>query len=524
MKHLPNLPVGESSFKTIRENQNIYVDKTRHIFRIIDEGKYYFLSRPRRFGKSLTISTLKCLFQGKQDLFTDLWIEKNTEWEWKEYPVILIDFNQISHDTPNSFKLGLESSLKNLGRLYGVQLRESLLKEQFKELILSLYQKTGMPVVILMDEYDKPLIDHLGRGEDALQIAMANRDILRYFMGVIKGGDVVPVLRFVFITGVSSFSQVSIFSELNNLDDLTMSESCADMFGYTREELESYFMPYIRQLARKAGTSEAQVMQALASYYNGYRFSKRDVRVYNPFSVLTALKRKKIANYWFKTGTPTFLINLLHEADWYLPDIENMQATEGLFSVYDIEHLQIEALLFQTGYVTIKEIRGNLYNFGYPNQEVKTAFLENLFRSYTPNVRGSSRFAMLSDYLQINDLNNFIETVKAIYASIPYTLEIQRDEAYFHTLFYLMVSASGVKTQSEVLTCKGRIDLLMEFDDKVFIIEFKCNQSADKALQQIKGKRYADPYRQTGKKIVLMGINFNTEEHNIIEWQYELMS
>ncbi len=521
MKKMQNLPVGYSSFERIREDGFLYVDKTRHLFQLLDTGMFYFLSRPRRFGKSLTVSTLRCLFQGRKELFEGLWIAENTDWEWKKHPVIVLDFNQISHDTPENLRQGLERCLKNTGQLYDIQLSESLLKEQFKELILSLYQKTGMPVVILVDEYDKPLIDHLGKGETSLETAKLNRDILKYFLGVIKGADVSGVLRFVFVTGVSKFSRVSIFSELNNLKDLTMSEDYADMLGYTQEELETCFAPYFPGFAQKQKLSETELLEKLRQQYNGYRFSVRDIRVYNPFSILYAMDEKNFKAYWFETGTPTFLVNLLHENNWYLPTVENMQATEALFSVYEIERLQPEALLFQTGYVTIKDTEEGLYTFDYPNREVKTAFLEILFYSYTKGLRDGSRFVLLSKYLRLEDMNAFIETMTAIYASIPYPLETKRDEAYFHTVFYLMVSASGVTAHSEVMDCDGRIDLLVEFPDKVYIIEFKCNRRAAAAIGQIKDKAYDRKYRQSGKKIILMGISFDTEKRNISEWKHE---
>jgi len=521
MKELQKLPVGDSSFESIRKDNQVYVDKTRHIFQMVDKGKYYFLSRPRRFGKSLTVSTLKCLFQGRKDLFEGLWIAQNTDWEWKPYPVIVIDFNEISHDTPENLKLGLESSLRNTGQTYDIQLSESLLKEQFRELILSLHQKTGMPVVILIDEYDKPLIDHLGKGRESLETAKANRDILKYFLGVIKGNEVSAVLRLVFITGVSKFSRVSIFSELNNLTDLTMNRHYAEMLGYTQAELETCFAEHIDRFAEECGKTREQITENLKTRYNGYRFSEKDVRVYNPFSVLKALDEMAFKNYWFETGTPTFLVNLLNENNWYLPSIENMQATEALFSVYEIENLQPEALLFQTGYVTIKDIEGRLYTFDYPNQEVKTAFLEILFHSCTRGLRDGSRFVLLSKYLRLEDFKSFIQTMTAIYASIPYTLENKRDEAYFHTVFYLMVSASGLDARSEVLTSMGRIDLVITFPDKIYIIEFKCGQNADAAIKQIRENGYAAPYRQTGKKIILMGIDFDTEKRNISEWKTE---
>ncbi|MBF0204021.1 MAG: AAA family ATPase, partial [Desulfamplus sp.] len=501
MKKLLNLPTGDSSFESIRYNKYLYVDKTKHIYQMIDSGKYYFLSRPRRFGKSLTVSTLNCIFQGKKELFKGLWIADNRDLEWKEHPVIMIDFNQISHDTSENFIISLSRSLVKTAEIYGVSSDAPLLKDQFKELVISLYQKTGMPVVILIDEYDKPMIDHIGKGENSLNIAKANREILKNFMGVIKGGDVTPVVRFVFITGVSKFSRVSIFSELNNLSDLTMNRNYADMLGYTQAELESYFSGHIQLFAQELGETSKAIFEKLKNYYNGYRFSEIDIKVYNPFSVLNSLEEKAFKNYWFETGTPTFLVNLLKEKNCYPPAIENMQVTEALFSMYDLEHFQPEALLFQTGYVTIKDVEERLYTFGYPNNEVKTAFLENLFYSYTAEVKENSKFMLLSKYLREENFNDFIDTMRAIYASIPYTLENRRDESYFHTIFYLMVSASGVTARNEVLTCNGRIDLVIEFLDKIFIIEFKCNQSADAALEQILDRGYerATKYERTAK-------------------------
>ncbi|MFP4390445.1 MAG: AAA family ATPase, partial [Desulfococcaceae bacterium] len=260
MTRLPNLPVGDASFESIRGNGDLYVDKTRHFFDLVNRGKYYFLSRPRRFGKSLTVSTLRCLFQGKRELFEGLWIGERSDWEWKEYPTILLDFNQISHDTPENTEIGLGSSLKDTADTHGLSLKAPLVKEQFRELILSLRRETGMPVVVLIDEYDKPLIDFLGKGEDGMKIAKANRDILKHFLGVLKGGDVATALRFVFITGVSKFSRVSIFSELNNLSDLTMNRRYADMLGYTQGELETDFAPYLEAFAEQRGESRESVI------------------------------------------------------------------------------------------------------------------------------------------------------------------------------------------------------------------------------------------------------------------------
>ena len=523
MKSLKKLPLGIQAFETFKRENCLYVDKTEHVFRMTDQGMFYFLARPRRFGKSLLVSVLKCLFQGKKELFESLWIAEPGRWEWKEHPIIIIDFNGITHDTPENFHTGLGICLDDISSNYHVELKMPLLKEKFRELIIALWKKTEIPVVILVDEYDKPIIDHLGKGEDAMKTARANRDILKNFFGVLKDTAVSPLLRFVFITGVSKFSRVSIFSDLNNLNDITMNPGYADMLGYTRKDLESCFEDHIRRFSETVGLSPEEIKTELMRCYDGYRFSKKNVRVCNPFSVIKTLAESDFGNWWFETGTPTFLVNLLREKAYNLPQIENLEVAEQVFSTYDIDCLKPEALLFQTGYVTIKDVQGQLYILDYPNQEVKTSFLKYLLFSFTRenDAQTSSKFLKLSEYLKKEDFNAFFETVTAIFASIPYTISAKKDEAYFHTLFYLMVSASGTDVKSEVITSQGRIDMTAKFSDKVFIMEFKCNQSAEAGIKQIQEKGYADKYKQSGKKIFFMGINFSTEKRNLADWNVE---
>ena len=516
------LPIGIQAFETIRENGYLYVDKTRHVFRMIDEGMFYFLARPRRFGKSLLVSTLKCLFQGRRELFHGLWLGDHAEWDWKPYPIILMDFNGITHDTPENLKLDLERTLVKTAATHGVNITEPLLKGKFKELLLSIFEKTGRPVVVLVDEYDKPIIDHLGKGKGGLQTARLNRDIMKDFWGVLKDIDVSPALRFVFLTGVSKFSRVSIFSELNNLDDLTMSRFYAEMLGYTDAEMTSCFCEHIDLFSQETGQTQDFILTRLKQQYDGYRFSQKEVTVYNPFSVLKALHHMAFQQYWFETGTPTFLVNLMREKGYYFPALEGLEVTESVFSTYDLDNLKPEALLFQTGYLTISRVN-RLYTLNYPNQEVRHAFLENLFRSLVQDGRTeeSSKFALLTGYLDSEDFNAFFETITAIFASIPYSLETKRDEAYFHTLFYLMVSASGMDARSEILTCRGRIDLAVIFPDKVFLMEFKCDQDAKTGIQQIRNKGYAEPYLPSRKKVFLMGIDFSSQKRNLADWKVE---
>jgi len=523
MKKFKKLPIGISTFETIRTDEYIYVDKTRHLFQLADEGMYYFMSRPRRFGKSLTVSSLQCLFQGKKVLFDDLWIAEHGQWEWKEYPVIVIDFNLIPRFNEKVLRQGISLNLKQTALNYGITLHTDFIETQLQELVTGLKKLFKLNVVVLVDEYDKPIIDHLGMGEEGLNIAKRNRDVMKSFFGVLKGAQVAECLRFVFFTGVSKFSRVSIFSELNNLKDITMNKKYADALGYNHDEMESYFHPYIAIFALKLGISEAEMTEKLRHYYNGYRFSDKDLKVYNPFSILCALDDNQLKNYWFETGTPTFLVNILKESDYPVAKIENLQLDEMIFSVYDIDCLQPEALLFQTGYITIRDVNDDIYSFQYPNQEVKISFLKFLMFAYIPG-NGSDRslFKRLCTYLRQEDLDAFMETVAVLFASIPYTLESKRDEAYFHTAFFLMVSASGVNAQSEVLTCKGRIDLVMEFTDKIYIIEFKCNQSAEAGIKQIRAKGYDQKFKSSAKKIILMGINFDSEKRNVTEWKIDM--
>jgi hypothetical protein len=301
---------------------------------------------------------------------------------------------------------------------------------------------------------------------------------------------------------------------------MTMHAAYADILGYTQEEVETCFKPHITQLAEKLGWSREQVIIKLAQHYNGYRFSEKEIHVYNPFSILNAFEELEFRNYWFESATPSFLINLLKQEQYEFPEIENLVMIKSL-TTYNLENLAPEVLLFQAGYVTIKEIRNGAYILDYPNQEVKQAFIDHILFSHTPGFHRKTRSQVLRlrEYLEQEDFETFFETMRAIFASIPYDIESKRDEAYFHTIFYLLMSASGMAAQSSVLTCDGRIDLVLTFSDKVYIIEFKCNQSADIAIRQIQEKRYADPYQSGGKKIVLLGINFDPEKRNLAEWK-----
>jgi len=485
MKNLKKLPIGQSSFENIIRDNELYVDKTEKIYELINSTKFNFLSRPRRFGKSLLISTIENIFLGHKELFKDLWIY-NSDWKWEKYPVIVIDFNEIMVNSQYELINGICKILDKIGNKYGITLEEKKFKYKFTEIIVKLYEKFNTEVVVLVDEYDKPIINHLGEGDDRLQIAKKNREILREFFSTLKAKDVISKLRFLLLTGVSKFSQAGVFSALNNLADLTMSTKYADLLGITEEELEVYFKDYIEECGKEYGLNYDKMREMIRDYYNGYRFSRKDIKVYNPYSLINFFNEKEFRNYWFESGTPTFLVNLIKERNYYIPEAENLVVTEGVFSTYEIEDLDIRALLFQTGYLTIKDydFRRNRYTLGYPNKEVKYSFLENLLKNFIGK-KTENRYIKIGEYLETGEVDELIEVIKSIFASIPYIQGARLNEANFHTLFYLMIGAGGYPAEMELLTYEGRIDLKVEIEDKIYIMEFKCNQSAEKAIEQI---------------------------------------
>jgi hypothetical protein len=519
---MKKLPVDVHDFHHMITGDHVYVDKTQYIHKMATEGTYYFLSRPRRFGKTLLVSTLEHLFRGNKELFKGLWIE-NADWDWTPHPVLRIDMSEISNATPELLKAGLWLTLAKIAQDNGFQLSSKLLPESFKETIVEIHRQRDERIAVLIDEYDKPLINHLGKGEEELEIAKQNRDVLREFYGVLKGGNVGKALRFVFLTGISKFARVSIFSELNNLDDLSMQEPYSALLGYTDEELERYFEPYIRQLSKRLKAPLEETLQDIRTWYNGYRFSDLDLKVYNPFSVTRLLKQCKFKNYWFDTATPAFLVNLIKEKKYPIPDIETLEIHEDSFSTYDLEQLRLEPLLLQTGYLTIRGYDGVLYRLGYPNQEVKNSFLGHLYNTVVAieDIGLREQYRRLHQYLAQEQFDHFVETANAILAAIPYEHIRDQDEHYYHTVLYLMLAASGVLVPTEVLTSHGRIDMEVHFSDKVYIVELKCNQSAAQAIAQIKEKKYFEKHLHGGRKILLLGVNFSTEQRRITEWRVE---
>ncbi len=510
---MKNLPVGVQTFSKLINGNYLYIDKTRDIYNLFAEGgQYYFLSRPRRFGKSLLISTLAEIFSGNKEFFKGLWIYDKIEWT--QHPVIHLDFSEVTFKTPDKLEKALDTRVEKIAADYNIQLdHELFLKEKFGQLLEKMSQK--QKVAILIDEYDKPITEYIEAEE--IETAKKIRKVLKNFYGVIKASD--AYLRFVFITGVSKFSKVSLFSDLNNLTDITLFEKFSTLLGYTEAELDHYFSPYMEQMAVKRGMSKNYLVDTVRKWYNGYSWDGENF-VYNPYSILNLFNADSFGNFWFSTGTPTFLIQLIKSQQIDIMEFENLPVNSFTFDSYDIENMEIAALLFQTGYLTVKKItiedEEKTYELSYPNQEVKNSFLTHLFWEYTQKKMSSNTRLLkrIGKAVQADDMDRFIRELKSLFASIPYHIFIGEREAYYHTIIYLVLSLNGADIKCEDPTNIGRIDAVVETANKIYIMEFKMG-SEQEALEQIKEKKYYEKYLGKGKEIVLIGIGFDPEKRNI---------
>lgn len=512
-----NLPIGIQTFDKIRENDFVYVDKTELIYKLASSLKPSFLSRPRRFGKSLLVSTLDALFSAKRELFRGLWIEKS-DWDWIEYPIINLDMSPVFNRTPEGLEQNLIRELNAIAKRYGISLNGESAANYLQDLIIKMGAK--QKVVVLIDEYDKPLIDHI---DNNIEIAKANQKILREFYTILKSQD--KHLRFVFLTGVTKFSKVSVFSGINNLNDWTMSNAYSTLLGYTKAELEKYFAKDIEALAQKKQISIPECYNKIKEWYNGYKFSSEGELVYNPLSTMQLLENQQFSGYWFETGTPTFLVNLLKKREFDIYNLEDIEVDAESFGSFDIEDLPTLPLLYQTGYLTIQSYDEdfNSYKLGFPNREVREAFSKNLLSSFASSrMECSKLLVLLSRNLRENpwDFALFFELCENIFALIPYDLYLKH-EKYFHSLFYLAVKLAGFRIGAEIHTQHGRTDAALEDNHKVIIFEFKFNETAQAAIDQIKHKKYYQLYQVSNRPIYLVGINFNGERRIIDGWLVE---
>ena len=527
------LPVGIQSFKVLRENRYLYVDKTAYLAQLVTSGRVYFLSRPRRFGKSLFLSTLEAYFLGKKELFKGLYLEKLEEEvavqedrdAWEEYPVLYLDFNTENYHDEQSIHSILHTHLSGWEKQYGADTAEQTFSSRFKGLIERTYQQTGKQVVILVDEYDKPLLQTMGVNE---ALNEQYRNTLKAFYSVMKTCD--QYIRFAFLTGVTKFSKISIFSDLNNLEDISLQRDYAGICGITKQELEQSFIPEIELLSEKEGLTGSEIRAALKKQYDGYLFAKEGESVYNPFSLLSAFKAKDFGSYWFSTGTPTFLVNYLKEAHYFIPDLDgNVELNEAGLETYRAVTENALPILFQSGYLTIigysKEAR--LYQLGFPNDEVRYGFLENLLPAYSGlplGDTGKSVWQFVQD-IRGEKVDSFMERMRSIIAGIPYDNFSEENmklrEQNYQTAVYLVFALMGQFVQTEVHCSTGRTDCVVYTANTIYIFEFKLsgNGSAEDALNQIKEKSYAARYQASGKKIVLIGSSFDEEARTIKEWQ-----
>ncbi len=504
------LALGHQEFSEVIGNNCIYVDKTELIYNLITRGTYYFLSRPRRFGKSLLANTIKELYLGNKELFKGLWIYDKWDWE-KTYPVVKISFSNIDHE-----KLGLvqaiEDELDNIANDYTIKLTKKSIATKFKELLIELSKKGQ--VVIIIDEYDKPIIDYL----DDLDKAEENRKILKNFYSILKDAD--KYVKFFFVTGVSKFSQVSIFSDLNNLIDITLNKHFSAMIGWTKDEIEKYFPEYIKEVAKNYENIFSDIMKTITEWYDGYSWDGQ-TRVFNPVSVMNLFKSGDFRNYWFTTGTPTFLIKYIKRENVLPYNIENVTISTETLDKYEIENITLIPLLFQTGYLTIKsyDLANGEYVMGYPNREVARSFSQHFLAEHTTgkfDITDSLLYKIRRSFIE-NNIEDLIEHLTILFENIPYNL-VDKTEKYFHSLFYLIIKIIGYNIETEIITIRGRIDAVVKTENHIFIVEFKINQSAQTAIKQIKDKKYALKYADDKRPIILIGINFDTKKKLIDDY------
>ena len=517
-----NYPIGIQTFDKIREGGYLYVDKTKYIYEVTHPGQYVFLSRPRRFGKSLLTSTLEAYFSGRKDLFKGLAIEK-LEKEWKQYPVLHFDLSDIKKGTVEDFEDSVNSSLASMEETYGVVKTADNLATRFKELVERIYKRTGKQVVVLIDEYDAPLLTVLHDPERLEKM----RTALQSFYSPIKKLD--PYLRFVFITGITKFSQLSIFSQLNNLKNISMKPQYAAICGITQKELEDNFQEGIRALGEENEMTSEQVLAKLARTYDGYHFAHKSPGVYNPFSLLSAMDNCDFDNYWFSTGTPTFLVNMLKH---FHADITKIDGSEAFATDFDqpTENMQsILPLFYQSGYITIKSYDPIIdrYTLGYPNEEVKVGLMRILVPYYvhTNTLEAGNTVVQMYLALRKDDMDGCLKAMQEFVSTIPYQENTLKDapttEGHFTAMLYVMFSLLNVYVESQVRNAKGRLDILIKTDTSIYVMELKMNGDLDKALRQIDEKDYTIPYQSDGRKVVKVAINFATEDRTLKAWKIE---
>lgn len=518
---MKKLPIGIQGFEKLRTDGFLYIDKTEYIYELVHNNVPYFLSRPRRFGKSLLLSAMKAYWEGKKELFNGLGIERlesNNPNAWKKYPVFYFDFNGESY-TKTPIEKVLDSMLCDWEEIYGDKYRSRSLGERFQKILELAFEKTGERCVVLIDEYDKPLLDTSELVESQNHI----RDVFKGFFSVLKKAD--EVIQFIFITGVSKFHKVSIFSDLNQLKDISLTRQYAGLCGITDDELRSYFDDEIKTLAQEKGISVDDCLLRLKQTYDGYHFYPKGVGVYNPYSLLNAFTDREFGSYWFETGTPTFLVKKLKEGNFDVRKLSDktLYASEGMLKDYTGEGEDPVPLLYQTGYLTIVDYdeNGQEYTLAFPNEEVKYGFVESLMPEFIPDSAagtGNDIFT-LRRYVEQGKLDNIRAVLTSLFAGIPYTLENDPFEHYFQAVIYLVFTLLNKFVSCEMHTFSGRIDCKIETREFVYLFEFKRDDSAEAALGQIASKEYSLPFAADSRKLYKIGVSFDSHTRRLVGWE-----
>lgn len=523
MESMKQLPRGIQSLdKILKDDAFVYIDKTMFIKDLIDKGSpHYFISRPRRFGKSLFLSTLEEVFNANKELFKSCAIYK-TDYRWEKHPVMHFDFSLIDNSSLESFKAGIQDVLEDLAKRYQLEITATSLQSYLVRLVKALAEKYNR-VVILVDEYDKPIINHLKN----LEIAQSNRDLLRDFFGTLKGLD--AYIKFTFITGVSKFSQVSLFSGPNYLTDITMDPAYAAMMGYTEDEVKSSFAPYIQKIAQSRNISTCSILDELKTWYNGYNFSRNSISIYNPYSTLNYMDAGVLESYWYRSGTPSFLIDLVKEHPQSVTSLSGAKALKStLMDIGDFKRVNLIALMYQTGYLTLTayDDETDIYSLDFPNREVREAFFNSLIEDFAqidPTLV-ITQARNLQQSLINHNIDSFVKMINIYFSKVPYELFSNARESFYHALFLTFLERSGIRAIAEISTNIGRIDLVAELNDAIFIFELKYDKTADVAFDQAEMNRYKERYTFEGKAIIVVGINFSTKSRNINEWKAKLYS
>ena len=510
-------PIGIQNFGEVRRDGYVYVDKTALAYKMISEGKYYFLSRPRRFGKSLLLSTFEAFFGGEKELFEGLAV-CDLEKEWTVHPILHLDLNSREYKDESSLSAELNRHLEKWEKRYGDEYKDRANEERFLHVIENAFEQTGKRVVILVDEYDKPLLQTIGN--KALQDAY--RSMLKAFYGVLKTCD--RYIRFAFLTGVTKFGKVSVFSDLNNLIDISVLPQYAAICGITEQELHEQLDEGVSQLAEANGETKDECYTHLKTNYDGYHFYPNSEGIFNPFSMLNTLAYRVYNDYWFETGTPTFLVHQLQKTNYRLDEMTEEKLSADTLNSIDIMDENPLPLLYQSGYLTIKDYdtRFKTYRLGFPNREVREGFVKYLVPYYAPKNENNSLFSteMFVEEVERGDAEGFMRRMEAFFANGDYALMGDK-ELYFHNAVYVFFSLLGLYVEVERHTTNGRMDILVQTKDYIYIFELKIDQSADAAMKQIEEKGYAKPFAADPRKLFKIGLNFSTEKRCIDDWRVE---